>query len=248
MPVGSDYGDVYINLINRHFSVTDVASRDRVQYNDPAMPVIGHAELGRAINSQKGSRAPGPDGINPAIVKLLYSRIPDLFLGLFNSLLRFSSCPGVWKFAIVIFFGKRGKPVELAQSYRPVCLLQSLSKVLEKIINNRLIFYLERNSAIHNRQYGFRERRGTTHCLNDVISCVKTRNIRYKHTVMVVFDFAGAFDCANWRIIFDKLAESAVDPYLINIACSYLNNRGVGFRDGDTWVRFNIDRGCPQGS
>ncbi|KAG8176155.1 hypothetical protein JTE90_012408 [Oedothorax gibbosus] len=65
---------------------------------------------------------------------------------------------------------------------------------------------------------------------------------------MVAFDFAGAFDCANWQIILDKLAESAVDPYLINMVCSYLNNRGVGFRDGDTWVRFSIDRGCPQGS
>ncbi|KAG8176156.1 hypothetical protein JTE90_012409 [Oedothorax gibbosus] len=129
MPVGSDYGDVYVSLINRHFSVTDVASRDRVLCNDSAMPLIGHAELGSAIGSQKGSKAPGPDGINPTIVKLLYSKIPDLFLNLFNSLLRFSYFPGVWKFANVIFFGKRGKPVELAQSYRPVCLLQSLSKV-----------------------------------------------------------------------------------------------------------------------
>ncbi|KAG8179210.1 hypothetical protein JTE90_004038 [Oedothorax gibbosus] len=72
MPVGSDYGDVYVNLINRRFSVTNVASRDRVLCNDPAMPVIGHAELGSAIGSQKGSKAPGPDGINPTIVKLLY--------------------------------------------------------------------------------------------------------------------------------------------------------------------------------
>lgn len=61
----------------------------------------------------------------------------------------------------LFFFVKKGKDPKVASSYRPICLLPVLSKVLEKLIKVRIMYDLDRVGFLHDMQFGFREGRST---------------------------------------------------------------------------------------
>jgi ribonuclease HI len=248
MALNSDYVDIYDRLIRAHFSTEDVYETIETNEGFSANADLGKFELKRAVEAQSISKAPGTDLIDPRIVRLLFKMAPNMMNKMFNSMLRKNYFPRHWKIANVVFFTKKDKDVRDPRSYRPVCLLQTLSKVLERIVNNRLTSYLEKGNHLHEAQYGFRECRNTTMCLYDIINEIESRKGNYKYTAMVSIDFAGAFDTVNWSIINDNLQNLGVNENLAKIIKSFLSNRQVGYQVEEDWQFYYIDKGCPQGS
>ena len=66
-----------------------------------------------------------------------------------------------WKQAAVIPIPKPGKDNTDPSNYRPIALTSCLCKTLERMINTRLIWFLESNGLITNFQCGFRSKRST---------------------------------------------------------------------------------------
>jgi len=64
---------------------------------------------------------------------------------------------------------KPGKPVELAESYRPISLLPVLSKLFEKLLLSRLLEIIERQKIIPNHQFGFRHRHATIEQIHRIV-------------------------------------------------------------------------------
>ena len=81
----------------------------------------------------------------------------------------FGIFPKIFKTAKVIPIYKSG-PKNLVHNYRPTSLLPCLSKVLEKVIKNTLVSFLEKQKIFYDYQYGFREKRSVLHALLDVIT------------------------------------------------------------------------------
>ena len=52
-----------------------------------------------------------------------------------------------------------------AKNYRPVSFLSVVSKVFEKLVNNRIVDHLEKCGLFSNFQYGFRSSRSTSNLL-----------------------------------------------------------------------------------
>ena len=74
---------------------------------------------------------------------------------LFNSILKFGYFATIWKAAKVIPIHKQNKPPTDANSYRPISLLSSISKLLESIIASRLTTFVNQNHLIPDTQFGF---------------------------------------------------------------------------------------------
>ena len=112
---------------------------------------------------------------------------------LFSVWLR-SRLPTAWKHAIVIPILKSGKDPHRTSSYRPISLTSTLSKLMERLVTNRLMWYLEKFNLLSNTQSGFRRGRSTAdHIvrLQDLI----TRHQHHKGYVLAAFvDFERAFD------------------------------------------------------
>ena len=72
------------------------------------------------------------------------------------------SNPQKWLHSIVIPIHKANKPSNLALSYRPISLTSNTCKLMEKLVAERLRWYLEKNNLINILQSGFRSRRRTT--------------------------------------------------------------------------------------
>ena len=66
----------------------------------------------------------------------------------------------------------KGSPVEETK-YRPICLINVLGKVYENLINKRLMEEVRSKEGLHEKQYGFREKRSTLNAIEDVVKIAK---------------------------------------------------------------------------
>ena len=87
-------------------------------------------------NSLKVSKAPGPDGIPSLAIRLAIKMAPGLFRAVMQRCLDDCLLPDRWKLQSLILLPKAGKLPGDPAAYRPICLLDTAGKVLERIILN----------------------------------------------------------------------------------------------------------------
>ncbi|GIY44539.1 putative RNA-directed DNA polymerase from transposon X-element [Caerostris darwini] len=126
-----------------------------------------HGELESVINNIKPNKAVGIDGIPGEVIKEIFLANPQWFLRLLNLLLERGEFPGVWKIARVVLIPKEGRDLTQPRDYRPICILPCWGKILDKIVSERLSFFLEQN-ILHPLQFGFRKKRSTANALNNI--------------------------------------------------------------------------------
>ena len=73
---------------------------------------------------------------------------------IFNQSITQGIFPDIMKLADVIPIYK-GKDKDEVINYRPISLLMTLSKILEKIIYKRIYIYLDKSNILYESQYGF---------------------------------------------------------------------------------------------
>jgi len=96
----------------------------------PSKP-ISSSEIVCLIKKLPAHKAPGHDLITNKVLKNLSKKCILSFAHIFNSMLRLSYFPSIWKLPVVILIPKVGKPKNLASSYRPISFLPILAKYLK---------------------------------------------------------------------------------------------------------------------
>ena len=137
----------------------------------------------------------------------------------------------------------------LVNNYRPVSILPLFSKVLERIMCNRLVSFLEKFKILYKYQFGFRAKHGTNIALNILVDKI-TQSLQEGNLVLGVFlDFRKAFDTVNHTILLDKLYSYGVRGAPHKWFQSYLSDRKQFVYCNDTSSNLlNITCGVPQGS
>ena len=107
-------------------------------------------------NNKKGGIAQIPTFIYKMITPYIAEQLTELI----NEMIRNSTFPDIWKKALVTPLPKPGDPTN-PSNYRPISSLPILSKIAEKIMSSQIRQYLESNSLISHKQYGFREKHST---------------------------------------------------------------------------------------
>ena len=90
-------------------------------------------------------------------------------------------------------------------NYRPVCSLSPLSKIIEKVINNRMVNFLEEHEILSNTQFGFRKNKGTETAILNYIDHIQNELNDKKYAISVFMDLSKAFDVINHKILETKL-------------------------------------------
>lgn len=104
----------------------------------PTFPEVTCQEIKEARLEIPTGKAPGPDGVPDNIIKLIAEHRPELLVDVFNVCLKDGVFPIPWKKAKLVLLRKGNKPLDQPSSYRPICLLNTCGKFLERLLKNRL--------------------------------------------------------------------------------------------------------------
>ncbi|CAB3237107.1 unnamed protein product [Arctia plantaginis] len=129
------------------------------QYETEEIPPITENLLFEACSRVGNTKAPGLDGIPNIALKAAIKAAPAIF-------------PSMWKQQSLVLLPKGKKPPEEPTSYRPLCMLDTAGKILERILHRRIEAAVE--PLLSSSQYGFRKERSTL----DVISVVVAIQLR----------------------------------------------------------------------
>lgn len=206
-------------------------------------------EVSSILKELKSKKTPGLDNIENVCLKALPRKGVKFLSFLINECLRLGYFPHKWKISKVIPILKANKPPECPTSYRPISLLSSVSKILEKVIKKRLVDFTESNNVLSPLQYGFRREHNTIHPLCRIKKIVKANFSSSKSTGMVLLDIKAAFDSVWHEGLVYKMNLLHFPLQIIKIIRSFLKDRFFTVYIGDAHSRASyIPAGCPQGS
>ena len=191
----------------------------------------------------------GPDEIHYQLLKHLPDASLLLLLNIFNKIWISGDFPSDWRKAIVIPIPKPGKDPNNPTSYRPIALTSCICKTMERMINRRLVWYLESHNLLTNVQCGFRSRRSTVDHLVRFETFCREAFIHNQHLVSVFFDLEKAYD-TTWKYgIMKDLHGFGLRGRLPNFISSFLKDRSFKVRVGSTFSDSHPqEMGVPQGS
>ncbi|KAL4119023.1 hypothetical protein QTP88_011896 [Uroleucon formosanum] len=129
-------------------------------------------EVKYAIDKYPLKKSPGFDHITAEVARCLPKKAIIHLTHLFNSVLRLSYFPTLWKFSIVILVPKPNKPPDSISSYRPISLLPFFAKILERLLLKRILPDLTIHSILPNSQFGFRSTHSTIHQVHRVVDAI----------------------------------------------------------------------------
>ena len=142
-------------------------------------------------------------------------------------------------------FGERST----AKSYRPVSLLSVVSKVFEKLVNNRIVDHLEKCGLFSDFQYGFRSSRSTADLLTVVSDRIAGTFNRSGATRAVALDISKAVDRLWYTGLLHKLKSYGISGQIFGLISSFLSNRRLRVvLDGKSSQDYSVNAGVPQGS
>lgn len=201
-------------------------------------------ELKVAVASIKCGKAPGLDQIPPEAVKIVAECLPNWLLGIMNNILTNQEFPMEWKEAKVVLIPKKSDRLPMTStSFRPLCMLSVLSKLLEVLIKNRLQEELGRKGGLHPSQFSYQKGKSTIQAIEEAIETVREYNSKW--CALVAIDVKNAFNTASHSTIISKLRERKMSKYLINIISSYLRHRKIKITNEHS---IEANAGVPQGS
>jgi len=108
------------------------------------------------------------------------------------------------KTAKIVPIFKSGNTADI-NNYRPISLISMFGKVIEKIIANKLISFLEENYLLCKNQFGFRTSHSTTHPMMLLLNKLTSALNKIKHSLIMFCDLKKAFDTCDHDILLLKM-------------------------------------------
>ena len=167
---------------------------------------------------------------------------------IFNTSLLTGKCPNSLKLAKVVPIYKKDDS-SLISNYRPISLLSSISKILEKIIYKRLDNFLKCNNLLIPHQFGFRKGHSTDYAILHIYDKIIESFSKKEHMIGIFMDLSKAFDTIDHQILIHKLNSYGIRGQALSWFKDYLHNRQqyVAFQTHESQKQ-SIKCGVPQGS
>ena len=221
------------NRPSKNFSL-NVVSEEIVQ------KYVKHIDIGK------------PSGIlyvNNRILRDALTCVPFEITALLNNSIVDNIFPSKWKNGIITPIPKTGD-LHIKSNWRPITILNSVGKLLEKIVHYQTSLYLNLNEILDDDQHGFRRNFSTSTAINEFLKDIY-ENIRNKDILGCVYvDYQKAFDTINHEILFSKLSLYGFSASCVDWYRSYLTGRTQCTKCNMNYISdpMNVSLGVPQGS
>lgn len=257
----NNFNDYFVNvgkslattLINGSYNDSNSSARPHGSVpsfhpNTFALLPCDEHEVRNIIRNLKNTSAVGWDGIPNEVIKVCLHVLTPVLVHIFNCCFERGVFPDVLKRSRVHPVYKSGDG-HLINNYRPISILPAISKILERLIYNRLINFLNKYNLISKSQYGFRSGKSTNDAILEVSEFVVTNLDKGNKVLGIFLDLAKAFDTVSIPLLMSKLERLGIRGVELQLFRDYLSNRTQCVTIGDNVSDYlDIQYGVPQGS
>jgi len=216
------------------------------------VPEFTLEELKKAAKRLPAGKATGPSGIPNEVLRALLNTRPRRVLGLLNNCLRGLTFPPRWKTARLALLRKGpDKPAEAPSSYRPICMLDTSGKLLERLLLQRLEVHLDAYGGRRRAKNQFRFKKGVSTesavaRVLEIAALAATGRGQKDLCILVTLDVRNAFNTLRWPVIDAALRSKNTPEYLVEMIRSWLSERSL--LTGAEQSARPVTCGVPQGS
>ena len=216
--------------------------------NSCALHFTDPYEIIDIVRSMKNSSSAGIDEISTNILKSVIVYVAEPLSMIINASIVSGIFPDKMKTAKVCPILKSGPKNEFS-NYRPISVLNSFSKIFEKVITKRLASFLELHNILSASQYGFRKKHSTYMAIMNFYDRVSNAIDNNEFCLGIFIDLSKAFDTLDHDILLAKLEIYGIRGVANNLIRSYLHNRQqyVVYNNSESSYK-TITCGVPQGS
>jgi hypothetical protein len=206
------------------------------------------AELQQAKRQLHNGKAAGSDRVFGEFLKYGGTALDSVLLQFFNACWALETVPGKLREGVIVsLFKGKGSRLDPG-NYRGITIMSVLGKLLCKILNNRLLGFLEQRNALHEAQAGFRTGRGCTDHQHTLSNIIQHRARQGLKTYAFFLDVRKAYDTvwrkALWLKLWCKRVQGKFLRFLVNM---YGVTRCRTMTNGVHSDAFSIHQGVAQG-
>lgn len=185
----------------------------------------------KIISHLNKKKSPGIDSIRVSDLQCINSEITPIITHLINLCISTSSYPDELKTGIIRPIHKKG-PYNDIDNYRPITILPSIDKIVERYIGNEINNFLSSNNIINKKQFGFQKGRNTTQLLSAFSDEVNKHLGAREQVLIALVDFSKAFDTLRHKTLFKRLEQYGMRGPLLKWLKNYHKNRHTVVRLG----------------
>ncbi|KAF7761993.1 hypothetical protein Agabi119p4_9985 [Agaricus bisporus var. burnettii] len=242
------YNSANNRSINLERMLREVERKEEREWN-----TFSQHELRQALSKCAKNTAPGPDHITWNVLKHITktrTKIVKFFVMIANASIEQEHWPQHFKSSVSVIIPKPSKPsYDRAKAFRPIVLLNTLGKLIEKMIANRLQFESLEHQVIHSCQTGGICQRSTEDAATVLAHHVRAGWSKKKETSVLAFDIAQFFPSLNHNVLVKVLEHSGFNSKVVSFFSDYLVNRKTKYKiNNDVSEFFPCDVGVGQGS
>ena len=210
------------------------------------------SEIEKLINKLPNKTSSGYDNLSNVLIKKLGTTLTKPLSLIFNNSISQGIFPNKMKLAETTPLYK-SKETHYTTNYRPISLLITISKILEKIVYKRVYNFLHQTGQLYNSQYGFRTAHSCDNAVSELVGAILKNRENNKFTAALYLDLSKAFDTLEPSVLYHKLEKYGIRGNCLDWFRSYLTNRklrskckllsGTEYSD---W--YDVEYGTPQGS
>ena len=211
---------------------------------------VTHQSVLECLSRLKSKKSTGNDKISTSLLKEIMPSVLNPIVHLFNLSLKTGYIPDHYKQAKVIPIYKSLDKEDFT-NYRPISLLSTFSKLLEKIVAKQMFQFLNKFKILYEHQYGFRPKHDTTQPILQLLDKIYEglNSEDQKYSVGIFLDLKKAFDTVHHETLLQKLNHYGFRNVTNLWFRNYLCNRTQYVTIGNEVSDINsILCGVPQGS
>ena len=210
-------------------------------------PIV-EMDITKIINKFNSNKGAGNDNIGNFIIKKVANEIVKPLTMIFNLSISTGIVPEMLKIAKVVPIYKKDD-AEKFSNYRPVSLLPCFSKILERLVFNRCVEYIDLHEILNDKQFDFRPNHSTYMAIIQLVDKITNAVERNETTIGIFLDLSKAFDTIDHNILLYKLEHYGFRGIVLEWFKNYLSNRKqyVSYNSCNSELK-DIVCGVPQGS